>query len=69
MLGVLPKSQGIAKKNMELHKKKGKSTGIIIKSSNHAKCYSRNIKRIGWIWGKMITFAAEILNKLITRLL
>ena len=68
MLGVLPKSQGIAEKTWNCIKK-GKSTGIIIKSSNHAKCYSRNIKRIGWIWGKMITFAAEILNKLITRLI
>ena len=69
MLGVLSKSQGIAKKTWNCIKKKGKSTGIIIKSSNHAKCYSRNIKRIGWIWAKITTFAAEILNKLITRLL
>jgi hypothetical protein len=35
----------------------------------YAKCHSPNIKRIGWIWAEMITFAAEILNKLITRLI
>ena len=34
----------------------------------YAKCHSPNIKRIGWIWWKITTFAAEILNKLITRL-
>ena len=36
---------------------------------DNIKCHSPNIKRMGWIWAEMITFAAEILNKLITRLI